>query len=163
MNNEEKGAMKGASQIQLHNNTKELIVQELIRQANLNKYFGDDKRVTRWQLHVRLRVDEREIRDAVQHLREDGEPICITKDGLGYWYGTDEEYESTVIADYLSRMGSMGRIVKAHYDRKQIKGQMEFELDEEYGGGVMFGVDFSEPIRLLEEAIEGLHKGGDKL
>ena len=137
-------APKGDTQNQNDNSIEYRVLQVLAHNKG--------HRVSRRRLAQQVGHEDRNVRDAVRRLRkEKGLPICITRDGSGYWYGTRDEYEQTVIADYISKICDMAETVRAFYD-VPLEGQIAIEDTEEYSN-VMFGTDFTESLNMLDQLI----------
>lgn len=93
--------------VQENNNIKERVLQVLENSTW--------EHITKETLAIKTSLNVREVRSAVSKLRKDGHPICIAKDGSGYWYGTRSEYKATVIRDYYSRIADMVETVNAFH------------------------------------------------
>lgn len=94
--------------------------------ATLKKFRGW-QHVSRQELAMFAHTSDRKMRQAIEELREEGHPICVTKDGTGYWYGTKREYEVTAIADYKSRIVSCAKKVNAFYGQP-LEGQVTLDV-----------------------------------
>ncbi|MEL7656095.1 MAG: hypothetical protein AAGU75_09320 [Bacillota bacterium] len=89
-----------------------------------------EKRLTKEIIAVRIygyynpSVD-RNIRDSIKELRDEGYPIISTSGKAGYYY--DENSIDAIIADYTSRIAQMSKTINAL--RKGRKGKKMVQMD----------------------------------
>lgn len=115
-----KATPHGATKRQADYITKQAVL------ATLKKFKGW-QHLTRQELAMFAHTNDRAMRMAIEELREEGHPICATKDGSGYWLGTKKEYEATVIRDYKSRIISCAKKVNAFYG-EPLEGQVTINV-----------------------------------
>ena len=80
--------------------------------------------MTRTDLCYLCHCPDREVREAIEILRENAVPICSTSGQAGYWYGTDDEYEKYVIGEDKARIKKMQKRHKA-WKNRPLDGQMK--------------------------------------
>ena len=74
-------------------------------------YTDPDKRISRANLSAYCRASDRQVRDAIKQLRDEGYPIISNSGGAGYYF--DPSRKDEIIADLESRIQKMSRTVKA--------------------------------------------------
>ena len=79
---------------------------------------------SRYDIANKCNINERTVRRAVEELRLEGYPICISSQGKGYWIGAGKEIESTA-RELESRAYKLLKVAKAM--RKVNVDQMSME------------------------------------
>lgn len=79
----------------------------------LNAIQNRKKPITRERLGAVTRIPDREVRESIQHLRDQGYPIMNDKSGKGYKIARTEAERDQIVADYEHRIKSMRKTVRA--------------------------------------------------
>ncbi len=90
-----------------------------------------EHRITKEMLAVRIYgyynpTVDRNVRDSIKELRDNGYPIISTSGKAGYYY--DENSVDAIIADYSSRIAQMSRTIKALRKGRKEKAMVQMEL-----------------------------------
>lgn len=85
----------------------------------------------REELSRRMSLHDREVRELIKELREEGYPICSSSACSGYWIGTPKEAERT-IAEYRARGNKCFKTAMMMERLMQEQGQMEVKYVTEY-------------------------------
>lgn len=81
-------------------------------------------RLTRADLARHTGSTDRQVREAITELRNEGTPVCAAREG-GYYIGTREEYGKTVIKGYWSRIKAYQETIQAFNKIMPLEGQTE--------------------------------------
>lgn len=92
-----------------------------------------EHRITKEALAVRIYgyynpTVDRNVRDSIKELRDNGYPIISTSGKAGYYY--DENSVDAIIADYSSRIAQMSRTIKALRRGRKDKEMMQMKFLE---------------------------------
>jgi biotin operon repressor len=82
-----------------------------IRLLETIKQYTSKKPITRYALSRGLGINDREVRNQIQILRNEGYPIVSHSSKSGYYYGTSEEVQEC-IREYYSRANNILRTAR---------------------------------------------------